>query len=304
MISNASCNTNTIAAPVAGIPPSAYPDNHASSLEAAEFSNQIAYLESRRTSETEAQEFAEAPDAIDGDVTDGASAPSRSDRHFTKNDMAIADVSKNVTSTVPLPLPIPAVDTPAMQQTSGNKTYAGFPSIGPIPMNEELLGTSIAPAAIARNAIEPAMPFASHGADVQHGETTSLALATTVNTTIGKGTNADGAIVPPSSGDMRALVGEFETSVNHFERSGNQWVGSAKIVFQSAVLHGASAQITGDGKSLNILLTQSSQSSPIALLFRQEKELCDTLTRRLGRIVTLHVQQTFETQAADDTESQ
>ena len=331
MISNASCNPHTIASPIAGTPVSTHPDAHASPSEAAEFSDQIAYREGRRIEKAEAQALSEKSDVIDDDMMDGASVSRGSDRHLTEDDKTIADINGNggVIPVLPLPVPVPPVpasasipaadtplvlviDTPAVQESSKNASNPEFPGIAPISTNKEPFNASITPVVIVGNAIEPSISFAGHGGDAGNNEATALALTTSINNTTGKGTVADNAIsasqsindaaVRPSSGDMQALVSEFETSVNHFERSGNQWVGNAKIVFQSTVLNGASVQITGDGKSLNILISQSAQSSPIALLSRQEKQLCDALTRRLGRVVTLHVQQTFETQAADDTE--
>jgi hypothetical protein len=333
MISNTSCNANTVAPPFTGTPASARSDAHASSSEATEFSDQIAYLERRRAAQAEAREPSETPDAIDGDMTNGAFVSHSSDRHLIENDKTITDINGSAIPVLPLPvppvppvpMPIPAVDTspvlvidtPAVQAPSENEINSDFPDTGPISTNEEPRNESVTRAAIVGNTVEPSISFSGHGSDAQNSEATSRVLTTSVNNTPGKGaigTIADNAIsasrsgsdvtVGPFSGDMQALLSEFEASVNHFERSGNQWIGNAKIVFQSTVLNGASVQITGDGKSLSILLTQSAQSSPIALLSRQEKQLCDALTRRLGRVVTLHVQQKFETQAADDTEPQ
>jgi hypothetical protein len=112
------------------------------------------------------------------------------------------------------------------------------------------------------------------------------------------------------SGDTQALLREFENSINHFERTGNSWVGSAQIVFQSSVLKGASVQITSDGKSLNILLTQLAPTPSSYSLHHQEQQLSDALTRKLGRNVTVRVSTgssesgDADIRAADDIESQ
>jgi hypothetical protein len=333
MISNVSCSANAIATQIADAHPSAYPDASASRSETAEFFDQIACLESRLASEAKAQKAPETSDDVDdaddasNDMADAASVPSRPDRRLAEDAKTIADINGIMIPALPLPLPIPTsipsidttlapvIDIPAIPEASEVKTGTGVPAIGidPISMNDEAPDTSMAPAAIARNTIEPSMPFSGRAGDVR-GARDSKSISPTItpsdNKTIGAeaiaGTANDATASLSVGGTqvLQALVSEFETSINHFERTGNQWVGSAKIVFQSNVLNGASVQITGDGKSLNILLTQSAQSSPIALLSRQEKQLCDTLTRRLGRVVTFHVQQAFETQAADDTEPQ
>jgi hypothetical protein len=112
------------------------------------------------------------------------------------------------------------------------------------------------------------------------------------------------------SADAQTLLGEFENSINHFEKTGNSWVGSARITFQSSVLKGASVQITSDGKSLNILLTQLAPTPLAHSLLRQEQQLSDALTRKLGRSVTVRVSGDSnesgdsDIQAADDVESQ
>jgi hypothetical protein len=119
----------------------------------------------------------------------------------------------------------------------------------------------------------------------------------------------NGAPQTQLSADAQTLLSEFENSINHFERSGNSWVGSAGITFQASVLKGAFVRITSDGKSLNILLTRLA-SMPIAhALQRQEQQLSDALTRKLGRNVSVRVSGNVndasdsETQATDDVES-
>jgi hypothetical protein len=106
----------------------------------------------------------------------------------------------------------------------------------------------------------------------------------------------------------QALLSEFENSINHFERAGNSWVGHARIAFQSSVLHGASVQISSDGKSLSVLLSVLSTQSELApmafSLQRQEQQLSETLTRKLGRAVTLRVATNSGIQAADDVDPQ
>jgi hypothetical protein len=92
---------------------------------------------------------------------------------------------------------------------------------------------------------------------------------------------------PPRSGYLQTLADAFETSIRYFERTGDNWVGSAHITLKSSILKGAAFQIVSDGKSLSILLSKF--SAPVSISRRQESELSEILTRKLGRNVSLNL---------------
>ncbi|HEY4318353.1 MAG TPA: hypothetical protein VGN04_12190 [Herbaspirillum sp.] len=90
------------------------------------------------------------------------------------------------------------------------------------------------------------------------------------------------------SGDLQTMADAFEASVRDFERAGANWIGSAQVTLQSSALKGAAFQLVSDGRSLSILLTQYA-SAPIPITRRQESQLSETLTRKLGRNVSLNL---------------
>ena len=301
-------NTNAAALQMARSRQPEHAATPASSSKAAEFADQIALQEKTQASQAEARKSSGKPDQPE--------KPDASDSLDT-SDMAADGMAGGQ------PVPVPrkpnqlkeddiaiAIAIPAMQERPNN---TDLPTINNgqrniINMTNESNETIGALAITSKNFA----PISSQNDGNNQFNNQSNNQSRMIGNTIPASQISSGAMSSPLSGDigaigdMQALVNEFETSINHFERAGNQWVGNAKIVFQSTVLSGTSVQITGDGKSLSIQLVQSALSSTMASLHHQEKQLCDALTRRLGRTVTVHIGQTLDldTQAADDAEPQ
>jgi hypothetical protein len=309
MISTVMANANAAALPMARSRQPEHAATSASPSKAAEFAAQIARQEKTQASQAEARKQSEISDQTE-----------KSDTLDTP-DIPTDGMAGGMLVPIPAPIPVPAPVPPSPPQLKEDDiAVAVEPS--PIPGNGENTIPAIQerPSNTGLRTINDEQPNVTN-VSIDASATASKSLAPIsgqsdgnhqsgmIGNTISTSQINTGPTPPPLSGaigDMQALVSEFASSVNHFERAGNQWVGNAKIVFQSTVLSGTSVQITGDGKSLNIVLAQSALSSTMASLHYQEKQLCDALTRRLGRTVTLHIEQTLDldTQAADDAEPQ
>lgn len=322
MISTVMANANAAILPMARSRQPEHAATTASSSKATEFADQIARLEKTQASQAEARKSSgkpdqpEKPDASESLDTSDTAADSmagdlpvpapRKPQQPKGDDIAIAIA-------VPIePRPVPGSGeqiVPSMQKrpnsidlrsiNDGQRNMSNITN----ESNEAIGALAITSKNFAPISGQSDGNNQFNNPSNNQSETIGNTIPTSqINGPMSSQLSADiGAI-----GDMQALVNEFETSINHFERAGNQWVGNAKIVFQSTVLSGTSVQITGDGKSLSIQLVQSALSSTMASLHHQEKQLCDALTRRLGRTVTVHIGQTLDldTQAADDAEPQ
>jgi hypothetical protein len=307
MISTVMANANAAALPMERSRQAEHPAAPASPSKAAEFADRIARQENKQASEAEARKSPAIPDQQEQADT------------LDTSDIAIDGMAGGLP--VPVPVPVPrkphqlkeddiaiAIAIPVKPDPVPGRGENTIPAMQELPNSTELRTTNDARpnVTIGTPASAPQSPAPISG---QRGSNHPSEM---IGNTHSAPQISTGRMPSPPSGaigaisDMQALVSEFETSVNHFERAGNQWVGNARIVFQSTVLSGTSVQITGDGKSLNIVLAQSALSSTMASLHHQEKQLCDALTRRLGRTVTMHIEQTFDldTQAADDAEPQ
>lgn len=105
---------------------------------------------------------------------------------------------------------------------------------------------------------------------------------------------------PLPSSDLNTLADAFECSIRNFEQSGQNWSGRASFTLQSSVLQGASFQLTSDGRSLCIQLTQMAAAA-VPISRREENELSSILTRKLGREVSLNLGLS-EIAASEETE--